>query len=687
MLRLLLPLLFGILLLPLPLRSWAIAIALLSLIGLGVQQRGLLPYRYRWLAGLLLSLFFLSFGYLMADLQDSRSREDYFIRQSREEAVAVLVRIQRLEPTGERLRAWTAVEAVRDSSGQRAAHGRLLAYFDLTADARSLQPGDVVLLNGTVRAVPPPLNPQQFDYRSYLSYRRVYHQIFVDHWARLDHKPSLLSYAAELRGACLAVLRDRLSTPDEFSVGSALILGYKAELTESIENAYANTGAMHVLAVSGLHVGLVQLILMALLGGLPLEGRWWRYLRTLLILLGIWGFALVTGATPSVLRAATMFSFLAVGQAFERSTNVYNTLAASAFLLLCIQPLLLFHVGFQLSYLAVLGIIYFQPRIYRLWYIEHPIGDYLWKLAAVSLAAQLGTLPISLYYFHQFPLYFLLSGLIVVPAAGLILAGGLSLFVLQAVPYIGTALAQLLYWLIYVVNAGIFTLEQLPGNLIQGIWVGKGPVLLLYGILACAVIAHRSRRFRWVLIGLGLSVALAGSYAWRHWRIVQQRGITVYHLYKQSALHSFAGRRAYRLQGSNLEDRRFAFAAEQHLWWRGAREEGQHSLVPHTPVQSAGLWGKAGFWSAQGVRLFALQDAEQLGSGVAPRQDAVLLSHAPRISVGELVEEVPSSLVIADGSNPPWLAERWAAEAAAAGVRFHYTGQSGAWQSDHAQSP
>lgn len=682
MIRIVLPLMLGILLMP---HLWWVAATVLgagSLIGvLGMGQRKP-AYHLRWLPGLLLSLLFVSLGYLLAFTYQRGAAQSFPPPVTEEDEHRWVGRIQRLEPTGKRLRAWVQVAAVQDSQQQmQTAHHRILAYLDITADSRKLQSGDVLLLRGKVREVQGPLNPQQFDYKAYLSYRGVYYQAFVEEWQRIDRQPSLFSKAAQLRQYCIGILRKHLPTADEFSVGAALILGYKAELSEAVEEAYANTGAMHVLAVSGLHVGLVQLLLMALLGRLPIKGRWWRYLRTLLILLGIWAFALITGASPSVLRAATMFSFLAVGQAFERSTNVYNTLAASAFVLLCFNPMLLYHVGFQLSYLAVLGIVYFQPRIYRLWIVENRLGDYLWQLAAVSLAAQIGTLPISLYYFHQFPIYFLLSGLVVVPAAGFVLGSGLLLFAVQAVPFAGSILGQVLYGLLYVVNACIFTLEQLPGSLVGGIWIGLGAVLLLYAILACSIIAHRTHQFRWVLAGLSLTVLLSGSYAWREWRIAQQRDITIYHLYKQSAVDCFVGQRLVTLQPPRLEAGRLSFAAEQHRWWRGSRLAKAYALKDSAGAAKLPVWGYQGFWWLFGQKVLVLSDEEQLRDRTAPPQDIILLSQAPRLRLGALVESVPAHLVVADGSNPPWIAERWALEAEAAGVRFHYTGKDGAWLS------
>lgn len=676
--RLLCPLVAGILLSH-SAEGWRIAFAALlaAWAALVFSRRKGWLYKLRWLPGVVVTVFFLLLGYVLGSLQDSRALQQHFGDRALAQDTATLIgRILVQEPKGERLRLNLAITAVQDTQGvMRQAKGKLLAYLDIDVGSRALQVGDLLLFQGRVRATSPPLNPHQFDYQHYLAVREIHHQIFINEgWRRLGHEPSLRSRADELRQQALSALRQHLPTPDEFAVGAALSLGYKSELPEEIRNAYANTGALHVLAVSGLHVGLVQLILMALLGRVPLRGPWWRLSKTLLIVFGIWAFALITGASPSVLRAATMFTFLAVGQSLKRPTNIYNTLAASAFVLLCIDPQLIYQVGFQLSYLAVLGIVYFQPRIYRLWYIANPVGDYLWKLSAVSLAAQLGTLPISLYYFHQFPVYFVLSGLIVVPAAGLILSAALLLFAVQGLPWLAVWVGKLLYGLLYLTNAGIFLVQGLPGGLFEGIWIGLGGALLLYAVLGALIAAGRTRQFKWVLLALALLVLLAGSLAYRKWIAAEQDAVVVYHIYKQSAVDYFRGRSFYEL--SDTEPERLVFATAQHRQWRRARLAEAYELGGN--ADEVAVWGQAGFWSLGGIRLLVLQQAEQLGQQGKVKVDAVLLSQSPRVKLSELMEQVETDYVLADGSNPPWRTEQWAAEAEDLDLTFFYTGLDGA---------
>ncbi len=681
MVRLLIALLAGILLGRLCSLWWPGALlATLALFAQALALQRKQPYAQRWVPGLLINLAILGIGWSLATVQDSRKQAAHFQYALSASEQQIVGRVLQQALAGRRLKLVVQVQAIQDThSGLQPSTGQLLAYLPLPPPGQRPVSGDVLLLRGRIQPIRPPHNPDQFDYRRYLAVRDIHHQTFADTaWTMLSHDPNLYSYAALLRQHALRTLQAHLPTPNEFAVGAALTLGYKSALTEDIENAYANTGAMHVLAVSGLHVGLVQLLLTWLLGRLPIQRRWWAAARTILIILCIWGFALVTGASPSVLRAATMFSFLAAGLALKRTTNIYNTLAASAFLLLLINPNLVYHVGFQLSYLAVLGIVYFQPRIYSLWHIDNRLGDYLWQLAAVSLAAQLGTLPISLYYFHQFPVYFVLSGLVVVPAAAVILTLTLLLLVLQGVAGIGVAVGQVLYGLIFAVNSAIFLIQQLPGNLVEGIWISGWAAILLYALLAAFVLAYRTRAFSWVLVGLAALVALTGQRAWFNWQRHQQQALVVYHLYKQTAVDGFSGRIAVEVSSPGLLPDALAFAAQQHRWRRGTVVTGRFACGE--PFRSATAYAEKGFLHLGGHRLFLLQDAHDL-QGQAPTGipvHAVLLCNSVEASLESVLHYVDTPVVIADGSNPPWRVRQWESEAAALMVPFYCTARDGA---------
>ena len=214
-----------------------------------------------------------------------------------------------------------------------------------------------------------PLNPNQFNYKSYLEKQYVYHQIFVTNPSLLklsSNRYTVFGFADQLRETINEKLKQHRFKPDELAIINALLLGQRQDISEDIYNSYIRAGAIHILAVSGLHVGIVLLLLN--FSFKPIEYiKNGKVIKVVLILLILWGFAIVAGLSASVTRAVTMFSIVGIAMHWKRPTNVYNTLGISMFLLLLFKPMFLFDVGFQLSYLAVLSIVLIQPILYNLW--------------------------------------------------------------------------------------------------------------------------------------------------------------------------------------------------------------------------------------------------------------------------------------------------------------------------------
>ncbi len=268
---------------------------------------------------------------------------------------------------------------------------------------------------------------------------------------------------------------------DEFGMLSALTLGYKDALAPELRESFSTTGAMHVLAVSGLHVGIIFVVFGFLFSFMD-RWRLGKRLKPIVIIFLLWCYAFITGLSPSVLRSSVMFSCMVLSGVFGRKSNTYNNIFLSAFFLLFFNPNLLFDIGFQLSYSAVLAIVYFQPKIAGLIYVKNRWLRWAWELAAVSLAAQLGTAPFSVFYFHQFPNYFLLSNFVVIPAATLILYAAVALFVFSPVPYVNVAVAFVLKWILKIMYACIVWIEHLPYSL-SIVWIDGWQLLSLYAAL------------------------------------------------------------------------------------------------------------------------------------------------------------------------------------------------------------
>ena len=253
---------------------------------------------------------------------------------------------------------------------------------------------------------------------------------------------------------------------EELAIGIALILGDKSMLDSEIRNAFTATGAMHALAVSGLHVGI---ILPIFLGFFKIFGKFIKRKQAVIIVVGIlWIYALLTGFSPSVIRAVFMFSVLALAQVTGRNYNPVNTLFFTAFILLLFQPLYLFDIGFQLSYIAMLGIFTFNKKVNKWIPTKNKFAKFFWEGTAVGLSAQFMTVPLSLYYFHQFPNYFALANLGIMLFSGLILGAGIALFAFSFIPIVNTIIGFILFISIYLMYQFLVLVENLPGAVAYG---------------------------------------------------------------------------------------------------------------------------------------------------------------------------------------------------------------------------
>ena len=348
----------------------------------------------------------------------------------------------------------------------------MLTYLEKDSVAASLTPGQIIAFHRQPNNIQGPTNPGEFNYQQYLLRHDIVYQLYLrtDEYFVTTEKAGLTikQNALVIRKHLLNVFVRYGFSGDEMSILSALVLGNRENIDPEIKEEFANSGAIHILAVSGLHVGIIYFVFSFLLRFLKTY-RKGRFIRLLVLLMVIWIYAFVTGLSPSVLRAATMFSFIAIGENINRQNNIYNTLAASAFLLLLINPMLLFEVGFQLSYAAVLSIVFFQPLIYHTIYIKNWWFDKLWGLLTVSLAAQVGVSPLSLFYFHQFPVYFWLTNLFAIPLTTFIIYAAFLLLSFSFIPLAGKIIAILLHLLVKALLKSVWMINSLPGSVIPNI--------------------------------------------------------------------------------------------------------------------------------------------------------------------------------------------------------------------------
>jgi competence protein ComEC len=375
-----------------------------------------------------------------------------------------------------------------------------------------------------------------------------------------------------------------------------------------------------------------------------------------------------------------MFSFFAAGRAWSRDASVYNILAAAAFCMLVVNPRLLFDVGFQLSFAAVTGIVSWQGDIYRSLYLAHPVPDYLWKLISVSVAAQLATFPLSLYYFQQFPLLFWLSGLIAVPAAGLILGGGLSLLLLGSVPWLGKTVGWLLNELISLVNASIAWISGLPCSRLSGLWIDGWVVGLWYALIFALVLAFYRRRGKYWLPVLGLLLLLLVYRAVRRWSAVVQRQVVIYAVPGHSLIDLFDGAGAITLADSLLDEQQEAYAAEKFRLYRSIKRRETYHIGER--LQNRSCWYEHGLLQFHHFRLLILGPDTPLSHLPDLRVDAVLIRGDPPWNPERVLSVIRCRKVILDASCSYPTLQRWRRYCARRHLSFQDLRRDGAFVLD-----
>jgi len=428
----------------------------------------------------------------------------------------------------------------------RETEGIIYLYVRKDSINSVFQYGDFLRIKGRIYSVSPPKNPHEFDYKQYLERQHIHSHSFVKKEAIQiadRHSPSgVLAFAYTLRTSAANIIDRTIVSKKENAIAKALILGVKDHLDNEIKKAYASAGAMHVLAVSGLHVGIIYLLLQFLFGRLKHGGMFGKRLFAVFSIVIIWLYALITGLSPSVLRAATMFSMMTVGQVGAREGNIYNTLGIAAFMLLIYDPYLIYSVGFQLSFAAVFGIVYLQPKLYRLIAFRLMIPDKAWAITCVSIAAQAATFPLSAYYFHQFPTYFLLSNLVVIPVAFLALFMGIIMLLLYPVTsFISQILGNILENIFGFLNLIMNGVESLPGSLIEWIYIDQYGLILIYSFSLTLAVSLHHKSFKMLLISSGLILIFLFNDSKQYYDQSKKKYLIFYSIKEKTAIDEVKG--------------------------------------------------------------------------------------------------------------------------------------------------
>ena len=512
-----------------------------------------------------------------------------------------------------------------------------------------------------------PLNPHEFDYARYMKNLGVVHQIKVDHWnytVKKEASISLLGLSDAFRQKIISRLLKANFGQNELGVIQALLLGQRNEINEQVYTNYKNAGAVHILAVSGLHIGIVLLLCQYLLQ--PLErlpkGKTIVLLLTVILL---WAYALLAGLSPSVIRAVTMFSFVAYAMSLKRPTSTFNILALSMFFLLLVyNPMLLFQVGFQLSYAAVFGIFWIYPKLQRFWNPKTLILKKTWQLLSVSIAAQIGVLPISLYYFHQFPALFFISNLLIVPFLGLILGMGFLIIILSLANLLPDELSSIYNRLIHLINRLIEWVAQQESFIIRDITFDMFQVILSYLLIFALVSSLNRRKFTNILatavciitMQIGLITSISGK--------GKEHKIMVLHKTGTSAI---LYRRGLALDVYSSDSSKVTNLVK--------------NFVIKEKIKKLNYKTLKNSYQLKQQYLYVLNRPEVHGYNL-PKIEYLLIGNSPKINLNRFLDSIETKSVIADGSNYFADIRRWQKTCAERKLPFYYTGENGAFIMD-----
>lgn len=617
-----------------------------------------LQYRFEFARGVIIT-----FGVLFAGLYLSDQQQSQALLPTKNE---VLVYAKLLNVPTEKTSTYKAqlnIEAYKQDFGYKKANQKILAYFEKSPTIDSLKAGQHLFFVAPLNPTQKPLNPYEFDYSKYLQIKQIEKTVYLQNnqWVVAGSSVrGLKQHALNLRTELLKTYTRAGIKGDQLAILSALTLGYKSQLDASIKDAYSGAGAMHILAVSGLHVGIVYFVLLSLINLIPWISKKER-LKTALLILALWAYALIAGLSPSVMRAATMFTFIIAGKIWNKRINVYNSLAASAFFLLLWNPSLIYEVGFQLSYAAVVGIVFFQPKIYRLVYVKNKVIDYAWQLTTVSMAAQIATLPITLYYFNQFPVYFWLSNIIAILSATALIYIAFLLFIMSPFQLVFEFIGRIISYIIEYLNQFIFWINQLPFAVLKHISLTHSQMFLSYLLIVLTTVwllKKSSKAFIAALVTVLLFGTLNLSIFYEQ---ANYSKLCVYQSNQNTYIQFISNKKSWWFINEKQPSSYINHFQEANKYW-GVENSSKINwpLKKDTLLLTNTLLYQDGFFKFKTNSGFIIHSqTKPIFTNQPQNFNVLIVTGNPQITLADLPNSWSYDHVIVDGSVPPWKYNDW----------------------------
>ena len=632
-------------------------------------------YKLSAVNGTVITVLFLSLGGLLTWNKDIRHNRDWFDKNYIPgDAIKITITENPIEKTNS-YKANASVDLLLKNDSVIKTTGMIILYFKKDSQVRSLGYGSQLIINKSLQEIKNSGNPGGFDYKRYSLFQGITHQVYLKpgefRIIQGDNKKFLTQFIFSIRQKVLNILRANIKGDKELGLAEALLIGYKDDLDRTLVQSYSNTGVVHVIAISGLHLGLIYWLLLNLFKPLG-KRKNLKWLKPFFIIAGLWLFSLLAGAQASVIRSTVMFTCIALAETVTRKTSIYNTLAFSAFLLLCYNPYWLWDVGFQLSYIAVLSIVIFMQPIYNWFYCKNKALDFIWKLTAVSLAAQILTVPVSIYHFHQFPSSFLFTNFLAVPLSSIIILGEILLCAITFIPPVALLIGKILYGLIWLMNSYVERIEMLPYSLWDGLQINITQAILL--LLTAASIGYWLMEKNKTAFKLGL----ASLFAFCSLRTISfikasyQQKIIVYNVPQKMAIDIIGGRKYTFIGDSDLvvDD----FIRNFHI---------KPSRIKHRLGEGSGMQNYCCYKNLvqfNGKRIMILDRSTRFNSlpGKLPI-DLLIISGNPKLYLTKFIQTFTVKQIVFDGSVSAWKMKYWKKDCDSLHICYHNVSEDGAF--------
>ncbi|MEO6491160.1 MAG: ComEC/Rec2 family competence protein [Ferruginibacter sp.] len=677
--RLLLPLITGITIqwylqfvfsfIALSLFCFSIAFLLISFFPIVIR------FRFQQFHGVLLHMVIVFFAMMLVWKKDMRHHKEWY-GHFYTDTSALILRID--EPLIEKEKTFRAlgyIEAVYDHRQFYVASGKLLLYFSKDSLTYSLHYGDRILIQKPLQHIRNSGNPGAFNYERYAAFQQIFHNAFLkaNDWILLPEKNTnrFDQFIFSTRDKIVRMLRKYIPK-DQAGIAEALLIGYKEDLDKDLVQAYSNAGVVHIIAISGLHLGLIYVMLDWLLSILPFIKRS-KFLKMILLLGCLWMFSLLTGAAASVLRSAVMFTFIVIGKNFFKQSSIYNSLAVSAFVLLCYDPYFLWDVGFQLSYLALIGIVTLQQPVYRCIFIKQKWANKVWSLVSVTLAAQFTTFPICIYYFHQFPNLFFITNLIAVPLSTVILFAEILLIAISWFHFAAVYLGMVTGWLLWLMNNFIFKINKLPFSVWDNIYSNLYTTSILYLFLICIcgyLLGKNKKLFRLAVMCLLIFTAF---HVFAGLQLKKQVKLIIYNIPRSTAIDFVFQNRYYFLGDSLLQ--KAGLLQNFHL--KPARIALQLNTFDD---RLRNLTHSKNYWRFFDKKIMLIDSAVTYQPVLQKIPiDILIISRNAAIKISGLTKTLKPAIIVFDSSNSLWKIANWKKECIALDLQCFSVPQQGAF--------